>query len=159
MFSALLAFNCIYFSSDNNSMFARQQKGLSSTVAYAMCLRVFLSWARLEGQLELSRTCHLEIYNKEADSWLTVSTRESICWRFPGLVRNVWSLYRCDSLNPMSEQFCSSIAFVCLIYLFACLSACMPELKIHPCCCCCHLLLFISQLFLLAPLIFCLFSL
>lgn len=26
MFSALLAFNCIYFSSDNNSMFARQQK-------------------------------------------------------------------------------------------------------------------------------------
>lgn len=26
MFSALLAFTCIYFSSDHNSMFARQQK-------------------------------------------------------------------------------------------------------------------------------------
>lgn len=84
---------------------------------------------RLE-QREFSRACHLEICNKEADSRLAVSSRETIWWRFPVLISNVWPQHRCDSLNPISEQLRSSSVLlpVCLTYLFARLSAYVPEL-------------------------------
>lgn len=115
---------------------------------------------RLE-QHEFSRACHLEIYNKEADSRLAVSSGETIWWRFPVLISNAWSQRRCGSLNPASEQLRSSsvLLFVCLMYLFACLSATCWNSETLPHCCCNHLLLASSPNPALAPFIFCLFSL
>lgn len=51
---------------------------------------------------------------------------------FPLLFRTVWSPPRCSFLNPISDRFCCSTGFpfVCLMWLFwlfACLSAYVPE--------------------------------
>ena len=87
---------------------------------------------RLE-QREFSRACHLEIYNKEADSRVAVSSGETIWWRFPVLISNVWSQHRCRSLNPISAQLRSSsvLLFVCLT-LFVCMFICLPAGTLRP---------------------------
>ena len=98
------------------------------------CVWVYFWDEHRLAQREFSRACHLEIYNKEADSRLAVSSRETIWWRFPVLISNAWSQHRCDSLNPVSEQLRSSsvLLSVCLSGLFVCVFVCLRAGTLRP---------------------------
>lgn len=47
---------------------------------------------------------------------------------FQLLIRTVWSLHRCNFLNPVSEQFCCSICFLSDVSVWS-LSAYVAELR------------------------------
>lgn len=75
-------------------------------------------------QCEVSRACHLEMYNEEADSCLTFSSREAIWWRPPVAWSEPYSLQRRDFLSPISDHSAVPSAFVWCICLRVSLPVC-----------------------------------
>lgn len=73
-------------------------------------------------QHELSSAWHLNMYNEEAYSWLTLCPLERPSdGDFQLLIGTVWSLHRCNFLNPTSKKLCCSICllFGVFVWLFS----------------------------------------